>query len=108
MKTELQLAMSLMAVVGGMILAPGCIPKEEKKEGTKATPAPPAPPPPEPARSALKITPGASYTLLAVESNKCVQFPATRKVRTPRSRAAWTGMRSDSSWSRFRGTTTSS
>jgi hypothetical protein len=79
MKTKLHLAMSFAAVVGGMILVPGCIPKEEKKEEAKATPAPPPPPPPEPPRSPMKVTPGAAYTLLAVESNKCIQLAGTHE-----------------------------
>jgi hypothetical protein len=62
-----------LVVLGAAVVAAGCIKKEEPPpEETK--PAPPPAPPPEPPRSALKIDPGASYTIVGVGSSKCLQF----------------------------------
>jgi hypothetical protein len=80
MRATFQQILSLAAAMAAVVtLVPSCVPKEEKKEEAKAPPPPP-PPPPEPARSKLKVTPGAAYTLVATESSKCLQFVGAGNV----------------------------
>jgi hypothetical protein len=66
---------AVMVLAGA--LASSCVQKEEKKEEPAPVikALPPAPtPPPEPARSALILSPTATYNITTAGGNKCVQF----------------------------------
>lgn len=61
----------VIALVG--ILAAGCIDQKQEEPKPAAPAAAPALPP-EPPRSAMQISPTASYTVVGAASNKCLQY----------------------------------
>lgn len=64
-----------MVMVLASALAASCIQKEERKEEpTPVIKALPPAPPPEPVRSALPLSPAASYTIVGAASDKCLQY----------------------------------
>jgi hypothetical protein len=62
----------VMVLVGA--LAAACVRKEEPKEEPAPSSKAAYVVPPEPARSALALNPTASYTIVAVASDKCLQY----------------------------------
>jgi hypothetical protein len=56
-------------------LTSACIEQKQDEPKPAAPVAPPAPPP-EPPRSAMAISPTTSYSIVAVASNKCLQYVA--------------------------------
>jgi hypothetical protein len=57
-------------------LAAGCIDQKQDAPAPAAAPAPAPAIPPEPPRSATPISPTASYSVVGVASNKCLQYVA--------------------------------